>query len=300
MTKNLHLEHPEDMILTGDLSVLDWFAAVSHTSVKLDGAPAIVWGTNPENGQWFVGTKSVFNKQKVKINYCTEDIIANHPQVEVQIILQCCLDLLPRTEGIYQGDFIGFGGGSVYTPNTITYDFGEEVHSSIIMAPHTEYLPSYPGAPINEHVSTPILETFESNEDVMFVQPTVDCTERFADSVESIRKSVEKSKFLDDKQAKEVRIILNAFIREGKSISPQLLEQIVGDWTLTQSYFQVLDLKEQMMEAMKVYDGPEAYIADKQIDCEGFVRTNKYGSMKLVDRYQFAYANFNNTKFRSN
>ena len=36
MTKNLHLEHPEDMILTGDLSVLDWFAAVSHTSVKLD------------------------------------------------------------------------------------------------------------------------------------------------------------------------------------------------------------------------------------------------------------------------
>ena len=300
MSKNLHLDHPEEAILTGDLSVLDWFSAISYTSVKMDGAPAIVWGTNPENGKWFVGTKSVFNKKRIKINYTTEDIIANHPQIELQIILQSCLDLLPRTENIYQGDFLGFGGGSVYTPNTITYDFGEEVQASIIMAPHTEYLPSYPGAPINEHVSAPIIETFESNEGVMFVQPTVDCTERFADSVDAIRKSVEKSKFLPDKQAKEVRIILNAFIREGKSISPQLMEGIVGDWNLTVSYFQIMDLKEQMMDAMKVYDGPEAYIGEHQVVCEGFVRTNKYGSLKLVDRYQFAQANFNNVKFRSN
>ncbi len=300
MTKNLHLEHPEDQILTGDLSVLDWFSANSHISVKMDGAPAIVWGTNPETGEFFVGTKSVFNKKKIKINYTTEDIIRNHPQIEVRIVLQTMLDLMPSDGRIYQGDFIGFGGGSVYTPNTITYDFGEEVQSTLIIAPHTEYLPSYPGAPINEHVATPITETFESNDDVMFVQPTVDCTERFADSVASIRKSVEKSKFLTPDAAKEVKIILNAFIREGKSISPQLMEEVVGDWNLTMSYFQVLDIKEQMMEAMKVYDGPEAYIADKQIDCEGFVRSNKHGTMKLVDRYQFAQANFNNLKFRSN
>ena len=49
--KNLHLEHPEDTILTGDLSVLDWFTASnSHLSVKIDGAPAIVWGRNPASG----------------------------------------------------------------------------------------------------------------------------------------------------------------------------------------------------------------------------------------------------------
>ena len=296
MTKNLHLEHPEDQILSGDLSVLDWFATNSHISVKMDGAPAVVWGTNPETGEFFVGTKSVFNKKKIKINYCTEDIIKNHPQIEVRIILQTLLDLMPSDGRIYQGDFIGFGGGSVYTPNTITYDFGEEVQSTLIIAPHTVYT----GDTIVDAVASPLTEILESNDDVMFVQPTVDCTERFADSVASIRKSVEKSKFLDENAAKEVRIILNAFIREGKSISPQLMEEVVGDWNLTMSYFQVLDLKEQMMEAMKVYDGPEAYIADKQIDCEGFVRTNKHGSMKLVDRYQFAQANFNNAKFRSN
>lgn len=296
MTKNLHLEHPEDQILSGDLSVLDWFATNSHISVKMDGAPAVVWGTNPETGEFFVGTKSVFNKKKIKINYSTEDIIRNHPQIEVRIVLQTLLDLMPSDGRIYQGDFIGFGGGSVYTPNTITYDFGEEVQSTLIIAPHTVYT----GDTIVDAVASPLTEILESNADVMFVQPTVDCTELFADSVASIRKSVEKSKFLDENAVKEVRIILNAFIREGKSISPQLMEEVVGDWNLTMSYFQVLDLKEQMMEAMKVYDGPEAYIADKQIDCEGFVRTNKHGSMKLVDRYQFAQANFNNIKFRSN
>ena len=57
---NKHIEHPEDTILTGDLSVLDAFTADNHYSVKIDGSPAIVWGTNPENGKFFVGTKSVF------------------------------------------------------------------------------------------------------------------------------------------------------------------------------------------------------------------------------------------------
>ena len=37
--KNLHIEHPEDTILTGDLSVLDAFAdrMNNHYSVKIDG-----------------------------------------------------------------------------------------------------------------------------------------------------------------------------------------------------------------------------------------------------------------------
>ena len=61
--KNKHNEHPEDTILTGDLSVLDAFQSDNHYSVKIDGSPAIVWGTDPENGKFFIGTKSVFNKR---------------------------------------------------------------------------------------------------------------------------------------------------------------------------------------------------------------------------------------------
>ena len=43
--KRLHIEHPEDTILTGDLSVLKAFESENHYSVKIDGSPAIVWGT---------------------------------------------------------------------------------------------------------------------------------------------------------------------------------------------------------------------------------------------------------------
>ena len=53
----LHLEHPEDTILTGDLSVFDALYEIqSNISVKIDGAPSIVWGVNPENGKSFVGS----------------------------------------------------------------------------------------------------------------------------------------------------------------------------------------------------------------------------------------------------
>ena len=110
--KNTHIEHPEDTILTGDLSVLDWFCSMkgAKASLKMDGAPAIVWGTNPTTGNFFVGTKSVFNKIKIKINETHEDIERNHPQESLSEILHTCLDCLPRTKEIYQGDFIGYGG----------------------------------------------------------------------------------------------------------------------------------------------------------------------------------------------
>ena len=36
MKQNTHIEHPEDSILNGDLSVLDWFSTDSTVSVKID------------------------------------------------------------------------------------------------------------------------------------------------------------------------------------------------------------------------------------------------------------------------
>ena len=49
-----HIEHPEDTILTGDLSVLNAFTTENNYSVKIDGSPAVVWGTHPETGKFFV------------------------------------------------------------------------------------------------------------------------------------------------------------------------------------------------------------------------------------------------------
>ena len=118
--KNTHIEHPEDSILTGNLSALDWFTSRGDLSIKIDGAPAIVWGTNPANGKFFVGTKSVFNKVKIKINHSHEEIDKNYTG-DLATILHECFDYLPEVDTILQGDFIGFGGDNTYQPNTLTY-----------------------------------------------------------------------------------------------------------------------------------------------------------------------------------
>ena len=75
--KNLHLEHIEDEILNYGIdggrasinfihSLRDMLAGSSRSSinmtVKWDGAPAIFAGIDPEDGKFFVGTKSVFSK----------------------------------------------------------------------------------------------------------------------------------------------------------------------------------------------------------------------------------------------
>ena len=114
--KNTHLEHPEDSILTGDLSVLDWFKSDSDMSVKMDGKPAVVWGTDPATGTKFVGTKSVFNKKKIKIAHSHQEIDDLY-EGEVARILHDCLTFLPQYEGIVQGDFLGWGmGEDTFTP----------------------------------------------------------------------------------------------------------------------------------------------------------------------------------------
>ena len=86
--KNTHLEHLEDNILNDGSQggreaiaflrslgkMLDQGAADARVTVKWDGAPAIICGRNPENGEFFVGTKSVFNKTNPKIIYAENDV----------------------------------------------------------------------------------------------------------------------------------------------------------------------------------------------------------------------------------
>ncbi len=108
--KNLHLEHLEDEVLNNHVvgtrgainflqSLRDMLAGSSKSSVnvtvKWDGAPAIFAGINPENGQFFVGTKGVFNKN-AKINYTTDDIDRNHPGTGLNQKLKVALTELSK------------------------------------------------------------------------------------------------------------------------------------------------------------------------------------------------------------
>ena len=128
----------------------------TNMTVKWDGAPAIICGVNPENGKFFVGTKSVFNKTP-KINYTSRDIARNHSG-EVAKKLNVCLSQLSRLniKGILQGDLlftndlksINIDGEKMvsFTPNTITYavpmssDLGRKIMKAKMgIVFHTQY-----------------------------------------------------------------------------------------------------------------------------------------------------------------
>ncbi len=145
---NLHLEHLEDNLFNFGVngtrqsidflrSLRDMLAGHSQSKVnittKWDGAPAVICGVNPENGKFFVGTKSVFNKDG-KLNYTDGDIDRNHPGGGLNEKLKTALAFLPKLgiKGILQGDLL-FTKGDIETdtidrqkyikfqPNTIVY-----------------------------------------------------------------------------------------------------------------------------------------------------------------------------------
>ena len=145
--KNTHLIHIEDDIFedgrAGGRDSLNFLASVVNmlagsapgkmaVTTKWDGAPAVFTGINPENGKFFVATKSLFNVSP-KINHTPADIRRNHSG-GLADKLQVALKELSKLgiKGILQGDMM-FGPGDVkkekidgesmltFTPNTITY-----------------------------------------------------------------------------------------------------------------------------------------------------------------------------------
>jgi len=145
--KNVHMEHVEDELFnngyTGGLQALAFLDSVtdmlagqtsgkSKVTVKWDGAPAVFAGINPENGKFFVASKSLFNKTP-KINYTTADVDANHTG-GLAVKLKTALNNLSLLgiKGILQGDIMftkgdikkqNIDGESMQTfqPNTIVY-----------------------------------------------------------------------------------------------------------------------------------------------------------------------------------
>ena len=145
--KNLHMEHLEDEVLNGGVAgargainflqgLRDMLAGSSASSVdvtvKWDGAPAVFAGINPENDQFFVGTKGVFAKN-AKINYTDTDIDNNHSgglASKLKVALKELSNV--NIKGVLQGDMMytidEVGKETIdgepyitFQPNTIVY-----------------------------------------------------------------------------------------------------------------------------------------------------------------------------------
>ena len=166
-----HLEHLEDEML--NYGIDGCMAAVSFLKelrkmlghqessgfmqTKWDGAPSVICGTDPATGQFFVGTKSVFNKTEPKICY-TEEYVDGYYSGDLAEKLKFSLRYFKDLgiKGVIQGDLLftsdikkeTINGEQLYTfrPNTITYgipvshDIGKKAsRAKIGVVFHTHY-----------------------------------------------------------------------------------------------------------------------------------------------------------------
>ena len=170
--KNLHLEHLEDEILNkglkgagASIQLLDQLTTMLsgdsfkpvNITVKWDGAPAVFFGKDPSDGQFFVAKKGIFNKN-AKVYKTNADIDAD-TSGELADKLKTSLKYLSKLKTgnqVYQGDLMftndvksqSIDGEDFLTfqPNTILYavqkdsDIGKEIASSGMgIVVHTVY-----------------------------------------------------------------------------------------------------------------------------------------------------------------
>jgi hypothetical protein len=257
-----------------------------------------VWGIDPATDTFFVGTKAVFNKKKLRIAH-SHDEIDQHYEGNVANILHSCFDYLPRVNGIIQGDFIGFGGETEYTPNLITYQFPEVVDQQIIVAPHTRYEAN---DDLRDSWAIPLTVNLESTDSVLFVKPDAYILHgqtSFADVEEVCNFARQMSttvQFVDNKGAAHLKKVFNTFIKVGAVLDDEALA-IAGDCdiNLIRLWELVKSIKEDCLFLCR-NNGPAAYIKQDRIDAEGYVLSNEFGMFKLVNREVFSYANFTMAK----
>lgn len=169
--KNLHLEHLEDEIINkgsegGKQAIrilremgklLSGIGGNVKVTTKWDGAPAIICGTDPADGRFFVGTKSVFAKTEPKICKSESDVQRLYDGVLAKKLVQSLRYLKDcKIQGVIQGDLMFTDDKKTETilgdrltsfrPNTITYavdpntELGREIDSAKLgIVFHTKY-----------------------------------------------------------------------------------------------------------------------------------------------------------------
>lgn len=175
-SKNTHLEHLEDLVFNngwaGAQEALNYIDSLrqmlaqgsginTQLTIKWDGSPAIICGIDPEDGKFFVGTKSVFSKGNPRRCKSTKDIQQWYDhEPSLADMLEAALKYLRELHigGVVQGDLMFTPGDLtvvnineedcyVFTPNTITYAvpvnsiLGKRIaHAKIGIIFHTTYV----------------------------------------------------------------------------------------------------------------------------------------------------------------
>lgn len=243
--KNVHLEHLEDEILNSGYSgfkrsiqsirgVIQSFSANNPSAydvtVKWDGAPAIVCGTDPSSGRFFVGTKSVFNVTP-KLNFTPNDIDTNHPDDGLNSKLKLALKYFSKLgiRGVLQGDLLfdqdtlvreKIDGNTYLTfrANTITYavdpksQLGKRIAAAKVgIVFHT----AYEGNSISTMVArfNPDISYLKKSRNVWFDNATLRVANGTALFSHVERENIERSISTLTQKAASLKTVMNALSR---------------------------------------------------------------------------------------
>ena len=332
MSKNTHLEHLEDSILLdGSQGAKDAFIFLDELAqtfsgkqrnnfkitTKWDGAPAIFCGTYPGTDKFFVGTKSVFNKE-AKVNFTDGDIDENHGHAPGLVAkLKDALKYFPNLgiQGVAQGDLLFTDDKQiktingerrvVFTPNTITYcipessDLYEKAKNAKIgVVFHTKYTGrtvetlnarfGYDVSKLRKSRDVLVLsaETGEMGNDLMLTKSEVATLQRMR--IASSRLVTVSSSFLDEVAeqiaAKDqltvgprLKIYFNTYVRQGRRVTSAT--KFVQDF---KAYFEG-----EVMKAVDKVKQPKTKAAKLKKLYEGmeFIENNEDALMKTVGLY---------------
>lgn len=226
-----------------------------NISTKWDGAPAVLAGINPENGKFFVATKSFFNKEP-KINYTEADIKKNHEGGLVPKLIDCLKYLKSlNIRGMAWGDVLfsqadkkteTIDGKSYITfrPNTITYAVPTDSPvGGVVKAAkfgvvfHTKFTGSTMAAAVNRAnwsagtvpmgTSTAVwmpsakIPTLPKSSPAMLQEPEIKQMNAMVAKIESDSKSAKSAldTFLKNPAGAYVSVYINSVIRTGAAKS---------------------------------------------------------------------------------
>jgi hypothetical protein len=280
-TVNKHLTHLEELILTnkkeGAERAINYLTSMAqvldsdtpksvNTNIKYDGAPAVVVGKDP-NGNFFVGSKSVFNATP-KINYSIEDIKKNHSQAPglVDKLVQTFVHLKDSNiDSVYQGDFLfdqeiketnTIDGEEhvIFKPNTIVYaiptdsEEGQKVlNAEVGIVFHTEYnveldennVPRFEtkkfGVDVRNFKVSPkvYVKDADFESDAGYITLTNEESEKIADVINTSKEMIQQINFEDvpDNIFTSLNTYINTEIRQGEFLAkPDVSYQQYIEW----------------------------------------------------------------------
>ncbi len=333
---NTHLTHLEELVLTKgergyDIArgmVADLLSHLQgkskrkvNTSVKWDGAPAIFAGKHPETGKFFVGTKSIFNREP-KINYNDHDVEMNHGHAPgLADKLKKALKYLPKLgiKGILQGDFM-FDSSSIqpmmedgkkhltFKPNTIRYaveadsELGKDIGNSVFgIVFHTGYADL--NSPPQYNISVKGLKKVPGVwvDDAVFTDTTgtVTLTTDEAKQVRDLIKTSDKIKVnYKDLPLDLMNIYANSEIREGK-----FLEDAEGSYKGFEGWFKTriqkeIDKRKSVAGQKRIAESGKKKLAEVRAKSDDII--NLFKVSKLIAQAKQIFINkYNNATYNT-